>query len=282
MGRCGRRSRASGGSPSPAATSGDLVTCLALLERALKSFEADGDQWGVAAVLVARAKHAHVRADLRGACMPMHRRVRGSSGRWVIGGVCCRRPVGSAPTRSSSATSTRRRGCIARALQMAEELGLWPEVAGALGMLGWTVDAGRATTSVARAHGERALRLATEQGQRSTQALAEIVLGFAARRTGGLWRLRRRLQAAGRCGASAGASRCSTCRWSWRSSAYVMELRGELCRSSRAAPGGLPDLRGVRVPAQACAGLWKASLPAYPTRPSLHRFSARRRVPAAQ
>ena len=68
-------------------------------------------------------------------------------------------------------------------VRMAEELGLWPEVAGLLGMLGWT-EVRQGDFEAAHAHGERALRLATEQGQRSTQALAEIVLAFAARRTG--------------------------------------------------------------------------------------------------
>src|SRR5262249_55951767 len=63
--------------------------------------------------------------------------------------------------------------------------GLWPEVASALGMLGWTAIR-QGQYELARTHGERALRLATEQGQRSTQALAELVLGFAARRTGAL------------------------------------------------------------------------------------------------
>jgi predicted ATPase/DNA-binding SARP family transcriptional activator len=43
---------------------GDLVTCLAMLEHSLKAFEESGDQWGMAAVRAARAKHAHVRADL--------------------------------------------------------------------------------------------------------------------------------------------------------------------------------------------------------------------------
>jgi len=78
--------------------------------------------------------------------------------------------------------------------RIAEELGLWPEVASALGMLGWTsIRQGRYDS--ARSNGERALRLATEQGQRATQALAELVLGFAARRTGALDEASQRLEA---------------------------------------------------------------------------------------
>jgi tetratricopeptide (TPR) repeat protein len=75
----------------------------------------------------------------------------------------------------------------------AEEIGLWPELANELGMLGWTsIRQGR--YDAARSYGERAVRLATEQGQRATQALAEIVLAFAARRTGALDEASERLQ----------------------------------------------------------------------------------------
>jgi ATP/maltotriose-dependent transcriptional regulator MalT len=61
-------------------------------------------------------------------------------------------------------------------------------------MLGWT-EVRQGDFEAAHAHGERALRLATEQGQRSTQALAEIVLAFAARRTGDLDEAEKRLRA---------------------------------------------------------------------------------------
>jgi hypothetical protein len=43
-------------------------------------------------------------------------------------------------------------------------------------------------------YSEQALRLATEQGNRSGQALAEIVRGFAARRTGDLDLAEKQLQ----------------------------------------------------------------------------------------
>ncbi|TCO40932.1 putative ATPase [Kribbella antiqua] len=163
---------------------GDLVTCQALLERSLKSFEADGDQWGVAAVLAARAKHAHVRTDLAALhsdALESARIFRSVGDRW--GMLQATSWLGSHAELVGDFDESAR--LHTEGAQLAEELGLWPEVAGALGMLGWT-ELRQGHYETARAHGERALRLATEQGHRSTQALAELVLAFAARRTGAL------------------------------------------------------------------------------------------------
>jgi predicted ATPase/DNA-binding SARP family transcriptional activator len=172
---------------------GDLVTCQALLESALKTFEAEGDQWGVAAVLAARAKHAHVRSDvaaLYADASESARIFRSVGDRWGV--------LQATSWLSAHAEMT---GDFDRAAQLqlegvrlAEELGLWPELCGSLGMLGWT-EIRQGNYEAARAHGERALRLATEQDQRSTQALAEIVLAFAARRTGDLDEAETRLRA---------------------------------------------------------------------------------------
>jgi tetratricopeptide (TPR) repeat protein len=172
---------------------GDLVTCHMLLERALKSFETDGDQWGVAAVLTARAKHAHVRADLEALSADASESVRifrSLGDRWgMLQGTSW---LGAHAELVGDFDESAR--LHLESAQIAEELGLWPEVANSLGMLGWTsIRQGR--YELARTHGERALRLATEQGQRSTQALAEIVLGFAARRTGSLGEASQRLRA---------------------------------------------------------------------------------------
>ncbi|WP_329479216.1 tetratricopeptide repeat protein [Kribbella sp. NBC_01484] len=172
---------------------GDLATCLTLLESALKSFEADEDQWGVAAVLAARAKHAHVRADLAALSADASESVRifrSLGDRW--GMLQATSWLGAHAELVGDFDESAR--LHLESAQIAEELGLWPELASALGMLGWTsIRQGR--YELARTHGERALRLATEQGQRSTQALAEIVLGFAARRTGALAEASQRLQA---------------------------------------------------------------------------------------
>lgn len=176
-----------------ASDAGDLPACEAMLDRALKRFEADEDQWGVAAVLAARAKHAHVRADLPAlydsACESITI-FRGLGDRW---GVLQATGWFGAHAELVGEFDEAQRLHL-EGLQAAEELGLWPEVASALGMLGWT-SIRQARYESARTYGERALRLATEQGQRSTQALAELVLGFAARRTGALDEASQRLQA---------------------------------------------------------------------------------------
>jgi tetratricopeptide (TPR) repeat protein len=134
--------------------------------------------------LAARAKHAHVRADLQAlyddACESI-RIFRSLGDRW---GVLQATGWFGAHAELVGDFAEAERLHLEGA-QAAEEIGLWPEVANALGMLGWTsIRQGR--YEAARTHAERALRLATEQGQRSTQALAELVLGFAARRTGSL------------------------------------------------------------------------------------------------
>ncbi|TCC19242.1 BTAD domain-containing putative transcriptional regulator [Kribbella sindirgiensis] len=172
---------------------GDLSACLSLLEQALKTFEADGNQWGVAAVLAARAKHAHVRADLPAlyddACQSIGM-FRALGDRW---GVLQATGWFGAHAELVGDFDEAERLHLEGA-EAAEEIGLWPEVAGALAMLGWTAIR-REHYEPARAYGERALRLASEQGQRATQALAELVLGFAARRTGALDEASERLQA---------------------------------------------------------------------------------------
>jgi predicted ATPase len=172
---------------------GDLSGCLSLLNQALKTFEADGNQWGVAAVLAARAKHAHVRADLPAlyddACQSIGI-FRELGDRWgVLQATGWFGAHAELVGDFDEAERLHLEGAAA-----AEEIGLWPEVANALGMLGWTAIR-RGQYEAARTYGERALRLATEQGQRATQALAELVLGFAARRSGALDEASERLQA---------------------------------------------------------------------------------------
>ncbi|MEV6417945.1 BTAD domain-containing putative transcriptional regulator [Kribbella sp. NPDC051718] len=176
-----------------ASDSGDLAACLAMLEHALGAFEAAGDQWGVAAVLVARAKHAHVRADLRalgsdaGESARLFRLVGDQWGLLQATGW-----LGALAELNGDFDEAAR--LHSEGLAMAESLDLWPEVAGELGWLGWTA-VRQGSYAEAQAYGERALRLATEQGHRSTQVLAELVLAFSARRSGDLEVAERRLQA---------------------------------------------------------------------------------------
>jgi predicted ATPase len=176
-----------------ASDAGDLAACLAMLERALAAFEASGDQWGIAAVLAARAKHAHVRVDLKALesdAVQSARLFRLLGDRWGL--LQATGWLGAlAELNGDFDEAARLHG---EGLQMAEALDLWPEVAGELGWLGWTA-LRQGSYVEAKAYGERALQLATEQGHRSTQALAQLVLGFAARRTGDLEAAEKRLQA---------------------------------------------------------------------------------------
>ncbi|HTF12425.1 MAG TPA: AfsR/SARP family transcriptional regulator, partial [Asanoa sp.] len=70
-------------------------------------------------------------------------------------------------------------------LSMAEELGLWSEVAVRLAWLGW-IAVQQGNYSQASDLSADALRLATEQGFRVGETFAEIGLAFAARRQGNL------------------------------------------------------------------------------------------------
>ncbi|HEY3556059.1 MAG TPA: BTAD domain-containing putative transcriptional regulator [Kribbella sp.] len=175
-----------------ASDAGDLPGCLSLLEEALKRFEAEGNQWGVGAVLAARAKHAHVRADLPAlyddACQSIGI-FRSLGDRW---GVLQATGWFGAHAELVGDFDEAERLHLEGA-EAAEAIGMWPEVASALGMLGWTA-VRRGRYEAARTYGERAVRLASEQGQRATQALAEIVLAFAARRSGNLEDASARLQ----------------------------------------------------------------------------------------
>jgi predicted ATPase len=175
-----------------ASDAGDLAACQSLLDSALKRFEADGDQWGVGAVLAARAKHAHVRADLPALYDDARQSItifRALGDRWGV--LQATSWFGAHAELVGDFDEAER--LHLEGVEAAEEIGLWPEVANELGMLGWTsIRQGRYES--ARTYGERAVRLATEQGQRATQALAEIVLAFAARRTGALEEASERLQ----------------------------------------------------------------------------------------
>ncbi|MFF1820611.1 BTAD domain-containing putative transcriptional regulator [Kribbella sp. NPDC058245] len=171
---------------------GELVMGEALLERCQKAFESASDRWGVAAALLARAKHAHLRSDvkaLRADAEESTRSFRALGDAW--GELQATSWLGAAAELDGDFEEAAR--LHGECVQLAETLGLWPDVAGALGMLGWT-EIRRGDYSAACAHGERALRLAIDQGQRPLQALAEIVLAFGARRIGDLGDAERRLR----------------------------------------------------------------------------------------
>lgn len=163
---------------------GDVDGADALLTSALRTFQDTGDRWGEAAVLASRAKLAHVRGDLAGIArdgqrsLDLFTEVGDLWGRLQATDWLGARAelVGEHDDAAKLFTD---------GLQMAEELGFWPEVTGRLGFLGWIAHQ-RGDYAKAQQYGERALRLAAGHGQLADQILARIVLAFTARRLGDL------------------------------------------------------------------------------------------------
>jgi predicted ATPase/DNA-binding SARP family transcriptional activator len=155
-----------------------------LLDRALERFDAVGDRWGQAAALILKAKYAHARSDLAALEGEGERAVRmftelGDG--W--GQLQASEWLGALAELTGDherAARLQRRGLAA-----AEELRLWPDVAVRLAWLGWTALMGRAYPS-AREYGERALRLALEQGHQPSVVFARTTLGLTALREGDL------------------------------------------------------------------------------------------------
>jgi tetratricopeptide (TPR) repeat protein len=162
----------------------DLSGAVELLDRALEGFQATSDVWGEAATLIVRAKYAHSRSQpavLRRAGERAARLFGELGDRW--GQLQAAEWLGALAELTGDydqADRMQRDG-----LRLAEELRLWPDVAGRLGWLGW-IAMMRGAYPQARAYSERALRLAAEQGHRSAMVLAEIGLGFTALRAGDL------------------------------------------------------------------------------------------------
>ncbi|MGH4033379.1 AfsR/SARP family transcriptional regulator [Actinomycetota bacterium Odt1-20B] len=163
---------------------GELSAAEALTGRALDSFRALDDRWGVAAALGDRACLALVRGELADA---ERHGTRSAELFEELGD-----PWGQVRTVHPRASRARISGDYDRAaallraaLPRAEQLGLWPEVTGLLCGLGrialLTGDPGEA-----RSRHESALRLATEHGVRAGQADAELGLALGARAQGRL------------------------------------------------------------------------------------------------
>jgi predicted ATPase len=163
---------------------GDLAASEKLLARALEAAAAERDQWAEAAILMSRANLAHVRGDLA----VLERDAARSAelftqlgDRWgQMGATGWLAALAEMTGDHDRATHLHR-----DALHLAEGLGLWPEVATRLCWLGW-IHTQLGNHPAALDHGARALRLATEQGYQTGEVFAEIVLGFAARRSGDL------------------------------------------------------------------------------------------------
>ncbi|REE95844.1 BTAD domain-containing putative transcriptional regulator [Thermomonospora umbrina] len=160
------------------------TTGVGLLDEALEGFRAAGHRWGEAAALVLRAMYAHSRSDteaLRRDAGTAARLFDGLGDRWGR--------LQAAEWLAALAELTGDYDRAARlmqdALHRAEELRLWQDAAGLLGWLGW-ISVMRGDTAAARRHSERALAMAGEQGNHMAMTLAEICLGYTARREGRL------------------------------------------------------------------------------------------------
>ncbi|WP_433186577.1 BTAD domain-containing putative transcriptional regulator [Actinoallomurus sp. CA-150999] len=162
----------------------DLAAGAALLDQALEGFDATGDRWGRAAVLILRAKYAHAHGDpalLESEVERAARLFAEVGDRW--GQLQAAEWLGALAELTGDherADRLQRRGLAA-----AEELRLWPDVAMRLAWLGWSAMMRRAYPS-AREYGERALRLAVEQGNQPAVVFARITVGLTALREGDL------------------------------------------------------------------------------------------------
>jgi ATP/maltotriose-dependent transcriptional regulator MalT len=155
-----------------------------MVGRALESFQALGDRWGIAAALSTRAKLAIVRGDPTAARADAQQSLaifRERGDRW--GQLQAIEWLGAA----EAATGDHRQAARLHrdGLRMAEELGLWPQAADALSWLGRSA-LRSGDLAQARELLERAMRLATEQSYQPGQVFAEIGLGMTARREGRL------------------------------------------------------------------------------------------------
>jgi len=160
----------------------DMAIGEKLLDHAATTFREQGDRWGEATVLVLRAKYGHHRGDVAAVDAAGSRAVRLfeevgdlwgqlQGAEWLAAGA------------ELAGDYDRADRLVRDGLRMAEELHLWPDVSSRLAWLGWT-GYSRASYAEAREFGERALRLVAEQGQLPAAILAELVLGFTARKQG--------------------------------------------------------------------------------------------------
>jgi predicted ATPase/DNA-binding SARP family transcriptional activator len=163
---------------------GDLPATEAMLGRVLATFEALDDRWGIAAVLVVRAKLAHVRSDPAALAADAERAAalfQSIGDGWGISQATeWLAAHGDLTGDYERAFRLHREG-----LRHAEELELWPEVANRLCWLGWiAIQLG--DYPQARELCEQAMRLAIEQNSQPGKEFAELCIGVAARREGKL------------------------------------------------------------------------------------------------
>ncbi|MFC0626381.1 BTAD domain-containing putative transcriptional regulator [Kribbella deserti] len=163
---------------------GDIAGCDELLTDALQTFQQYGDRWGEAAVLASRAKLAHVRGDLDALARDGGRSLKLFTEKGDLWGrLQAIDWLGARAELVGDYAEAAR--LLLDGLHLAEDLGLWPEVAGRLAFLGW-IEVQRGEYAAARRYAERALQIAADHGQLAGQVLPRIALAFAARRLGDL------------------------------------------------------------------------------------------------
>ncbi|MER5322973.1 BTAD domain-containing putative transcriptional regulator [Streptosporangium roseum] len=170
----------------------DPSVSLGLASRALTTFRALDDTWGIAAALSVHASHTAVH-DLAAAGRDAEHSLvlfREEGDRWGL--LQATHLLGSFA--QVSGDYERARALHRDALDIAEDLRLWPQAADSLAMLGRIA---LLTGSYAEAdqYHERARRLAADQLNTRTEQFAEVGLGLAARRRGDLDTAERHLRA---------------------------------------------------------------------------------------
>ncbi|MFI7697787.1 BTAD domain-containing putative transcriptional regulator [Nonomuraea sp. NPDC049480] len=162
----------------------DMATGQELMRRALTTFRAVGDQWGVAVALSRQAMDAFTQRDVEAL-----ERLAGESvrlftelgDRWGI----LRATEWLATVAEMAYDTERANRLFGEGLRMAEDLGLWPSVATHTAWLGWiAMQSGDYDRAIEIS--ERARKLATDQGYRDGVTQAELGLAFAAFRAGRL------------------------------------------------------------------------------------------------
>ena len=156
----------------------------ALLTEALAIAVASGDRWGEAVAMTSRCMLAHMHGDPDGLEAEA---MRAESLFAELGDSWGRLAAGEWLGAHAELIGDLDRGVklLEDGLDEAERLGLWRNVAGRLGLLGW-IALQRGDWARATELGEQTKRLAVEQGERSTEMLAGMVLGFTARQVGEL------------------------------------------------------------------------------------------------
>ncbi|WP_067822057.1 BTAD domain-containing putative transcriptional regulator [Actinomadura kijaniata] len=163
---------------------GDLDVTADLVGRALETFRARDDRWGVAAALSVRATIARARSDLAAArrdASEARGLFREVGDRW--GGLHAAGTLADVAEIAGDYPEAAR--LHRESLRMAEELGLWAQVSFSLSGLG-RIHLLTGDADTADALHERARRLAVTQSNLVAEHFADVGLALAARRRGDL------------------------------------------------------------------------------------------------